>query len=433
MAGICGITSKENCIDDLFWGSFYLQHRAQNYCGIALCSDGKLEDYTRKGLLRPQFPADKLSSMKGNYGIGSVSSAREPVSELSKSGGMIISFDGNLINHNKLKEDLLRGGATFSGHRNPEEINDSDIISKIISSEISFEKGIERLIESAEGDFAIVALAREGVYGARGWGRKPLILGKKDGTSMIASESNSFINRKVKIERDVAPGEIVLLNNEGIHQVKKFNLNGEKYCTFEWVYTAYPSSKIDGVSVAIARQKIGGFLAEKYPVEADIVSPIPNSGRWHAIGYAAKSEVPYFEVFVRYDYSDRSYTPGEQYLRDLEAQIKLIPIEDMIRGNKIISVDDSIVRGTQTLNQVERLKYFGALAVHARIACPPLMSACRYGKTTKKDDDCIARRMPVEDIRDKLKLDSLEYATVDILEKAIGLPRDKLCLDCWNK
>lgn len=432
MAGICGVASKENCVDDLFWGTFYLQHRAQNYCGLALCNDGKLEDYTRKGLLRPQFPADRLNSMKGNYGIGSVSSTREPVSELSKSGGMIISFDGNLINHNELKECLLKEGATFSGHRNPEEINDSDIISKIISSEISFEKGIERIINVIEGDFAIVALAKEGIYGARGWGRKPLILGKKESTYMIASESNSFINRKIKIERDVAPGEIVLLNDEGMHRVKKFDLCSEKYCTFEWIYTAYPSSKIEGVNVAIARQKIGEFLAEKYPIDADLVSPIPNSGRWHAIGYAAKSRIPYFEVFVRYDYSDRSYTPNEQYLRDLEAQIKLIPVEGMIEGKRIISVDDSIVRGTQTLNQVERLKYFGAREVHARIACPPLVSACRYGKSTKKNEDCIARRMSVSEIKSKLRLDSLEYATVDILEKAIGIPRNKLCLSCWE-
>jgi amidophosphoribosyltransferase len=174
------------------------------------------------------------------------------------------------------------------------------------------------------------------------------------------------------------------------------------------------------------------LLAKKFPIEADIVSPIPNSGRWHAIGYAKESKIPYEDVFVRYDYSDRSYTPGEQVDRDQEARDKLIPVSSAIKGNRIIIVDDSIVRGTQTLNQVERLRQLGAKEVHAMIACPPLMDACNYGKSTKKDEDCIARRMSLEDLQERLKLDSLNYATVEILEGAMNYSRDKLCLDCWG-
>jgi len=431
MAGIFGVVGK-NCVNDLFLGTFYLQHRAQDYCGLAMCNNGKLEDHTHKGLIRQQFPRDELDRMKGDIGIGSVSSDRQPVSELARNGGMILAFDGNIINYNDLKDKLLSEGVSFSGFKNPEEVSDVVLISKLIAKEIDFVSGIKKLTSLMKGDFAIVVLTNEGVYGARGWGRKPLILGKKNGSYAISSESNSFVNTGFEIVRDVEPGEIVFLSETGIKSLEKLNLMPVKYGTFEWVYTSHPASIIDGKNVAEVRLKIGELLAEKYPVDADIVSPVPNSGRWHALGYAQKSKIPYTEVFIRYDYSDRSYTPQEQTARDEEARTKLIIIKNIIEGKKIILVDDSIVRGTQTLNQVERLKQLGAKEVHAMIACPPLMAACRYGKSTKKDEDCIARRMATGEIRKKLKLDSLNYATIEILEKAIGFPREKLCLECWS-
>lgn len=432
MAGIFGIVSDKRCIDNLFYGTFYLQHRAQDYCGLALYDGKRLKEYTHAGLIKQKFPKEELTDMKGNCGIGSVSSQRQPVSELGKIGGIIMCFDGNLINHERIKEELLKKGATFSGYYSPEEVTDTVLISKIISNEANFGKGIEKLVQSIEGDFAIIALAKEGIYAARGYGRKPLILGKKEGGYAVSSESNSFDNLEIEIVRDVEPGEIVLLDKEGIHNLKKLNLQPIKYGTFEWIYTAYRSSVIDKRSVAEVRERIGKLLARRYPVEADIVSPVPNSGRGHAIGYAKESGIKYDEVFARYDYSDRSYTPKEQVDRDEEARIKLVPIISAIKGKRIILIDDSIVRGTQTLNQVERLRDLGAKEVHARIACPPLMAACKYGKTTKKDEECIATRMSVEEIRKKLELDTLGYAKVEDLEEAIGFPRDMLCLECWE-
>ncbi len=431
MSGIFGIVSDKDCIGDLFLGAFYLQHRAQDYCGFAFNDDKALECYTHRGLLRQQFPKDILKGMKGVMGIGSVSSDRQPVSELSKSGALILAFDGNIINYPELKEQLLKEGASFSGYKSPEEVSDTALISKLIAREDNFVSGIKKLVTIIKGDFAVVALTRDGIYAARGWGRKPLILGQKEGSYAVSSESNSFVNTEIEIARDVEPGEIVFLSKEGIKSLAKLDLQPVKYGTFEWIYTSHPASLIDGKNVAEVRMEIGRLLAEKYPVNADLVSPVPNSGRWHALGYAKASGIPYAEVFIRYDYSDRSYTPQEQTARDEEARTKLITIKQMIEGKRIILVDDSIVRGTQTLNKVERLKQLGAKEVHAMIACPPLMAACKYGKSTKKDEDCIARRMPLEQIKEKLRLESLNYATVEILEKAIGYPREKLCLDCW--
>ena len=433
MAGVIGVVSNEECFEDLYFGLHYLQHRAQDFCGVGWLDGKKLESKTHRGLVEKGFSLEALRELKSNLFIGSVAGDRQPVSELSQFGGMLLSYDGNIINYEELTNSFLKEGETFSNYSNLGDVKDTAVVSKIISREVNFVKGVERLVEVVQGDFAIVGLTREGVYATRGWGRKPLILGKKDGTYAVSSESNSFENTGLEIVRDVKPGEIVLLNQEGIHSKRELDLSPIKYGTFEWIYTAYPPSVIDGKSVSEVRKAVGRALAEKYPVEADIVSPIPNSGRWHAVGYSQESGLRYEEVFVRYDYSGRSFTRGEQAARDLEARTKLIPVRGSIEGKRIIIVDDSIVRATQMLNRVKELKRLGAKEVHARIACPPLMAACEYGKTTKKDEDCIARRMPVDRIRELLGLDSLEYATADMLEKSIGLPRDKLCLACWGE
>ncbi len=437
MAGIFGVVSGGDCIKDLYLGTFYLQHRAQDYCGLAFNDSGELREFTHRGLLRQQFSSKRLRNFKGNMGIGSVSVTREPVSFASKHEEGILTYDGNVINKSELINQFLEDSMVFSGYKSPEDVQDSVLISMLISGAPDFETGISRLLNEIHGDFSVVALTKRGVYAARGWGRKPLILGEKEidnGKSYaVSSESNSFINTRFKIQRDVEPGEAVLLNNSGVHSLKRFYLGEDKkFGTFEWIYTAYPPSVIDGKSVAEVRKKIGAALAKRYPVEADVVSPIPNSGRWHGIGYSEESGIPYEEVYSRYDYSDRSYTPGEQCRRDEEAELKLIPIEEVIKGKRIILVDDSIVRGTQTKKQTKRLWDLGALEVHGRIACPPLMAACQYGKSTKEDKDCIARVMSIDEIRKTRGFDTLGYATVDDLEEAIGIPRERLCLDCWG-
>jgi amidophosphoribosyltransferase len=437
MSGIIGVFNKKgNCILDLFLGAFYLQHRAQDYCGLAYKSEEKLEIQTHKGLLRQQFHSEELSKMNGNFGIGCVASDRQPVVEYSKSGGMILTFDGNIVNHEALIKKMLASGITFSGFKSPNEVSNAVLISKMISREENFISGIKKLFQEIIGDFAIVVLKNEGIYAARGHGRKPLILGQKNGSYAVSSESNSFINTDFKIVRDVEPGEIVLINKKGISSLKKFELSNKRFGTFEWIYTAHPGSIIDRRSVVQIRKNIGKCLAKRYGHvvrRLNLVSPIPNSGRWHAIGLAQEAKLPYEEVFLRYDYSDRSFTPGEQKTRDFEAKVKLIPLSSTIKGKRIGIVDDSIVRGTQMLNRVLKLKELGAKEVHAFIACPPLMAACPYGKTTKKNEDCIARQMSLEKLRKKLKLDSLNYATIEDLEKAIQIPREKLCLECWMR
>ncbi|MBU3923451.1 MAG: hypothetical protein KJ592_00885 [Nanoarchaeota archaeon] len=433
MSGIFGVVSKEDCIGDVSKGAFYLQNRAESYCGMAWKnSDDRLDSSPHKGLFRENFDNRKLEEISGNYAIGCVTGSREPVSEYSKNGEMLLCFDGNIANHDELLSGMLKRGASFSGYHNPEEVSDAVLISKMIAKESSFDKGIENLFNDVKGDFSIVALTRGGVYAARGWGRKPLILGGKDGAYAVSSESVSFINTGFDIFRDVKPGEVVYLGDGGIESVRQFDVD-EIFGTFEWVYTAHPASVIDGRSVKLARNAIGGGLAKRYPVDADVVSPVPNSGRNHAEGYSAASGIPYNEVFAKFDYCGRSFTPNTLEEQNAVADEKLIPVRAVIEGNRIIVVDDSIVKGNQTRRQTGRLRENGAKEVHARIACPPLMAKCDYGKAIKQDEQCIARTMSLDEIRRTRGLDSLEYATFEDLESAIGKPLDKLCTDCWGR
>ena len=433
MAGIFGVVSKEDCIRDAASGIFYLQNRAEDYCGLGWRDGGgRLRGDTHRGLFRQSFNVKGLEGMSGSAAIGCVSGSREPVSELSWDGGMLLCYDGNIANYDEVRARLLGRRVTFSGHHDPSEVSDAVLISKIIALAPSFEKGIENLMGEMRGDYSIVALMRGGVYAARGWGRKPLILGEKDGSYAVSSESVSFVNPGYKIVRDVKPGEVVFLSDSGIESVKQFDVDAV-FGTFEWIYTAHPASVIDGRSVELVRNRVGAALARRYPVEADIVSPIPNSGRCHADGYSRESGIPHGEVFKKFDYCGRSFTPGDVEEQRRVADDKLIPIRELIDGNRIIVVDDSIVKGNQTRRQTARLRENGAKEVHAMIACPPLKARCDYGKAIKQDEQCIAARMSVEEIRESRGLDSLNYATFEDLESAIGLPLDRLCLDCWGR
>lgn len=417
MAGIFGIVSEnDNNTADLLLGTHYLQHRAQDMCGFATVHEGEAHIDLLDGLVIQKFTGDDNQSIPGNYCMGTVSTDRQPVHVIGKSGDYIFGFDGNL---RPSRDSQYKG------------LKDSPLIIRALAQGDSFQHGIESIIAQSEGDFAIIALTVAGICAARGYGRKPLILGEKEDSFAISSESTSFINTGFEITRDVAPGEIVLISESGIETLAQLGLE-PKYGTFEWVYTAYPSSIIDGISVSKVRMEIGKSLARSFPVDADIVSAIPNSGIWHAQGYSEESGLPRRDVFLRYDYSGRSFTPTTQQLRDFTAKTKLIPVVENIRGKRIIVVDDSIVRGTQMLNRVRVLRELGAKEVHARIACPPLMHACHFGQTTKKDEDCIASNRTIEEIRERLGLDSLEYATIKDLENAIGLPKKSLCTSCWG-
>ncbi len=436
MSGIFGIYSEKKCIEDLIWGTSYLQHRGQRFCGWAVSSDNKMVYETHSGKLREKINFKDVKDVDGKIGLGVVSSGdRQPISELSKYGEFFLVYDGNVMGAGELKEELLNEGHSFTGYYDPTYIPDNVLIGKLLALKGPVD-GIELLSKRINGDYSLILLTRKGIIAARGWGRKPLILGRGEDKYVVSSESCAFPNLGIEIERDIKPGEIVLIDDRGISTLEQLDNKPIKYGTFEWIYTANSSSVIDGVSVEEFRNKIGGILAERYPIDADLVSEIPNSGIGYAIGYANRSGIPHIRIFVKYDYADRSFTQATRKEREEEAKRKLIPMPTMIKGKRVIITDDSIVRGTQTReSHVPRLKDAGALEVHARIGCPLLRNKCNYGKTTKKKDEILYVKMGMsndKDVNKYLGLDSIGFALPEDLAAASGKSIEELCLSCWK-
>lgn len=443
--GVFGIISRGPCVYDIFNGMDFIQHRGQEYCGIATY-DGKIHQVTHHGKAGVSFTAQDLEYLKGNQGIGHVSLwERQPMSWQSRVGDISLAFSGNIINADELIGDLKRQGHSFYRSYNIE------VIAKIIMESDDILSGLCNLAERIRGAYALVILSAEGIYAARDvYGFRPLILGKDAGRTAVCSESRAIVNLEMDIIRDVKPGEIVLINDQGVQSLKQLPSPRKAYCAFEWAYTASIDSVMDGLYVQEARNNLGRSLArrdrEEGGLEADLVAPVPMSGIGHAVGYHQESGLPYQEVFLYNRYADRSYTQSTQDARKKMAKRKLSILKYAVEGKRILICDDSIVRGTQILYKVRDLKEAGAREVHVRIACPPLMYPCDFGISTRSYDELAARhffRSGDIDSLDKLRelerwvadqigADSVKYNGTAAFVAALGLPREDLCLKCFD-
>ncbi|MBM4352161.1 MAG: amidophosphoribosyltransferase, partial [Deltaproteobacteria bacterium] len=320
-------------------------------------------------------------------------------------------------------------------------------------------EGIEGVYDRIKGSASILLLKKEGIYAARDrLGRTPLVLGEKDGEYAVATETCSFLNLGFKVKKYLDPGEIILIGRKGLVE-KSPGQKRNHICAFLWIYTGYPASSYEDISVELVRERCGRALARKDGVKADLVAGVPDSGVGHAIGYSMESGVPYRRPLVKYTPGyGRSYTPPSQEIRDLVATMKLIPIGSVIQGNRIVLCEDSIVRGTQLKNYtIKKLRECGAREVHIRPACPPLMFPCRFALSTRSTKELAARKAiralegkEIEDvreyidqrskkykrmvdwIREELGATTLKYQKIEDMVAAIGLPRENLCLYCWT-
>jgi amidophosphoribosyltransferase len=354
---------------------------------------------------------------------------------------------------------LAKTGVHFS-EMTGSEVNPTQLVAHLIDQGETFKEGIEFAQEQIEGSCSILILTDEAIYAARDrLGRTPLIMGEKDGTRAITFETCALPNLGYEISRDLGPGEIVRFSPEGVEQIKAPG-DQMQICAFLWVYYGYPASSYEGVNVEAVRYKCGRTLARRDDVEVDVVAGIPDSGTGHAIGYANQAKVPYRRPFVKYTPTwPRSFMPQDQRVRDLVARMKLIPIRDLIDGNRLLFCEDSIVRGTQLQDIIRRVYDYGAVEVHMRPACPPLIFGCKFlnFSRSRSELDLAGRRSiheleggeaedlakyadpdsesycaMVEGIRARLGLTTLRYQRLDDLIAAIGLPREKVCTFCWD-
>lgn len=426
--GVFGIYSNKHCAQDIYYGIFKLQHRGQRYCGIATL-DGDIRIITHKGYVRYTFTESELNDLDGNSGIGHVSlKERQPIVLFSALGKSAIAFSGTLTNRDELRQTLKKKGYSFQTE------TDIELLGNLICSKKSYVDGIKNLAQIVKGSYSIVLLTEKGIYAARDrHGLKPLILGKRKKDYAVASESRALDFLNFKIFRDVEPGEIVLLNKDGIHSAGKLNNSKTAFCAFEWAYFASVDSIIEGISVMKARENLGAKLSEKDTnMDADIVSSVPFSGIGCALGYHKQSGIRYDEVYLIDRFASRSYLPLTQEERDKEAHLKLSVIKNNVKGKKIVLCDDSIVRGTQIKHKVLELKKAGAKEVHVRIACPPLLAPCKYGLSTRSYNELVARNYSVEEIQKLIGADSLCYNTIDDFVDALGLTKKHLCLSCFT-
>ena len=461
MSGIFGVVSKEDCAEVLLYGTDYHSHLGTEYGGMAVLG----EDFVRQihNISQDQFKSkfyEDSKRMKGNKGIGVISAFDEqPIYLDSRLGPFCIVTNGILENADKLKGKLLKKGISFS-EVSKGAVNVTELIAKFISQGKDLIAGIEKMFEVIDGSCSLLLLNSDGVYAARDrFGYTPLIIGKRQDDWAVTSETSAFSNIEFEIVKYLEPGEIVLINENGMAQ-KKPGGDINQICAFLWIYTGFPASSYEGINVETVREKCGRCLAKRdRDIEMDVVSGVPDSGTAHAVGYAMESGKPFRRPLIKYTPGyGRSYTPPSQKVRDLVARMKLIPVKEIIEGNSIVVCDDSIVRGTQLRNfTIKKLWDCGARQVHIRPACPPLMFPCRFNLSTRNIDELAARRAirslegkdlknvaeytdatsqkykkMVEWIANDLEATTLRYQTVDDMVKAIGLPRKELCVYCWT-
>lgn len=443
--GLFGLDSDGQCVHEILQGIDFLQHRGQQFCGISTF-DAVIRQVTHHGKVANTFKDEDLRYLEGTKGIGHVSLwERQPVRWQSQLGEIALAFSGNIINAKELVAEMQeRGKAFYKGYN-------IEVISKIIMEERAVVTGICALSEKTRGAYSLLLLAEEGIYAARDvYGFRPLILGQGDGKYVVSSESRAIQNLGMQVLRDVRPGEIVLINRQGIQTKKQLDSPRKAHCAFEWAYTASLDSIIDGVYVQEARNRLGERLAwrdaNEGDVEADFVAAVPMSGIGHALGYHRGSRLSYQEVFLYNRYADRSYTQSNQVARQAMAKRKLSVLNFAVQGKSIVLCDDSIVRGTQIQDKVRDLKDAGAKAVHVRVACPPLLYPCDFGISTRSYKELAARRFlgkgnitSMEQLRSletwlaqQISADSVKYNSLEAFVEGLGIPRDDLCLKCFD-
>ncbi|MDP3016807.1 MAG: amidophosphoribosyltransferase, partial [Deltaproteobacteria bacterium] len=361
---------------------------------------------------------DDYKTMKGPLGIGVISDRDpQPLIIGSRFGNFAIVVAGLIENVNELGSELLKDGETF-GEMSSRGINSVELIAKLITRGRTLLEGIEGVYDRIKGSASILLLKKEGIYAARDrLGRTPLVIGEKDGEYAIATETCSFLNLGFRIKKYLNPGEIVFIGKSGLEE-KALGKKRNQICAFLWIYTGYPASSYEGISVELVRERCGRSLAKNDDVKADLVAGVPDSGVGHAIGYAMQSGFPYRRPLVKYTPGyGRSYTPPSQEMRDLVATMKLIPVKEVICGNRIVLCEDSIVRGTQLKNfTIKKLWECGAKEVHIRPACPPLMFPCRFALSTRSIEELAARKAiralegkDIEDVSEYIDQRSKKY------------------------
>ncbi|MCX5686673.1 MAG: amidophosphoribosyltransferase [Candidatus Omnitrophica bacterium] len=436
--GVVGIYGNKNASRLAYLALYALQHRGEESAGIASFNGKKVLLHKGMGLVSDVFKESDLKKLKGHLAIGHVrysttgSSTVKNVQPLlinHKKGYIAVAHNGNLTNSVELRNELEDAGSIL------QTTMDSELIVHFLVKDHknNYREKITPIASRLEGAYSFVIAINDAIYAIRDpHGFRPLCIGKLDGAYIVASETCALDMTQAKYIRDVEPGETVIIDKSGLTSVKSPAIKKHAFCIFENIYFARPDSNIFTKSVYLTRKNLGRALAREHPVDADMIMPIPDSGTYAAMGYAEESKLPLEMGFVRNHYIGRTFIQPSQLVRDFKVKVKLNPVVDVLKGKRIVIVEDSIVRGTTSRLRVKALRQAGATRIHMRVSCPPLISPCFYGIDFPTKKELIASNHSIEEIGQFIGVDSLKYLSLDGMLSSMMLPKNEFCTACFT-
>ena len=436
--GVFGIFGHPEAAKMAYLGLYALQHRGQESAGIASTDGTEVHVHKSLGHVQDIFTPTVIAKLPGDAAIGhtrystagdtSLMNAQPVVIDCNK-GKLALGHNGNLTNALELRRKLEHRGSIF------QTTSDTEVIVHLIarSSARNLSGAIADALNQVEGAYSLLLLTRDEIYAIRDpRGFRPLCIGRLNGAWVAASETCAFDLIDAEYVREVEPGEMVRISRSGLESIRFAPEKPHQYCIFEHVYFSRPDSVVFGRPVNESREQLGRLLAQEHPVQADIVTPVPDSGVPAAIGFAAESGIPFRMGLIRNHYVGRTFIEPQQAIRDFGVKLKLNPIRRMLEGKRVVLVDDSIVRGTTSRKIVRLVREAGATEVHVRISCPPTISPCYYGVDTPRREELIGANNSVEEIQQFLGADSLGYLSLKSLRAALGDTEGKFCTSCYT-
>lgn len=440
--GVFGIWGPcENPARTAYFGLHALQHRGQESAGIAVTDGKNIEVYKGMGLVGEVFSEEILDRLKGTAALGHVRYSTKGTSSVTNAHPLVFRYrwgygafahNGNLINAAQLSRKLAANGAIF------QSTTDTEVFANLVARYCNYGSNVVSAVKKAVldvcGAYSIILMTQDKMIGIRDpFGVRPLCLGKLGEAYVLASETCALNTIGATFQRFIEPGEMVIIDDNGVESFRFAQQKRQGMCIFEYVYLARPDTTLDAGNVAKIRMEFGRQLAEETDIEADMVIPVPDSGNSAALGYAQATGIPYMSGLIKNRYVGRTFIQPIQKMRDLGVKMKLHPVKEILEGQRVIMIDDSIVRGTTSRNIVRLVRNAGAKEVHLLISSPPVVDSCYYGIDTGEKEQLIGSNYSTEDICRHIGADSLHYLSLEGLLKAVALPPEKVCTACFNR
>ncbi|MFZ5642094.1 MAG: amidophosphoribosyltransferase [Bacillota bacterium] len=437
--GIFGVYGKSLNVSRItYYGLYALQHRGQESAGIAVSDGKRVLLHKDMGLVPEVFSPGSLEKLKGHIAIGhvrySTTGSSQPLNAQPlvfryARGTLGLAHNGNITNIWDLRSQLTSTGSVF------QSTTDSEVIVNLIArySQNTLEEALAKCMIDVKGAYSLLIITENSLIAVRDpYGFRPLCLGRLGDGYVVASESCALDTVGAQKMRDIEPGEIVIIDDQGVRSMSALSQRRKAHCIFEYIYFARPDSEMDGFHVSRVRREMGKQLAREFPVDVDLVIPVPDSGTMAARGYAEEAGIPFEEGLMKNRYIGRTFIQPNQDMRDMGVRLKLNPVKYVLEGKRVLMVDDSLVRGTTSSKIVKMLRDSGVKEVYLCLSSPPVIKSCYYGIDTSNEDELVAANMSVNEIKSMIGVDGLHYLSLDGLLNIFGEYRDNFCTACFN-